>query len=76
MAASFSPLLIVAFGYPLPARIQVVLGILSAALIVALPLSSPRAGGRYRDLLTGDGPVILVVTGVVPSLCLCRAGLG
>ena len=66
MAASFLVALIVAFfGYALFARIQVVLGILSAALIVALLVITWPAVDIATALTVGDGPVILVVTGVV-----------
>lgn len=66
MAVGFLLALIVAFfGYGLFARIQLVLGILSAALIVALVAVTWRAVDLATALTVGDGPVILVVTGVV-----------
>jgi purine-cytosine permease-like protein len=66
MAVSFLIALIVAFfGYALFARIQLVLGILSAALIVALVVITWPAVNITTALTVGDGPVILVVTGVV-----------
>lgn len=66
MAASFLVALVIAFfGYALFARIQLVLGILSAALIVALIVITWPAVDIATALTAGDGPVILVVTGVV-----------
>ena len=66
MAASFLVALFVAFfGYALFARIQMVLGILSAALILALLVITWPAVDIATALTVGDGPVILVVTGVV-----------
>jgi len=66
MAVSFLVALIVAFfGYALFARIQLVLGILSAALIIALVVITWPAVDISTALTVADGPVILVVTGVV-----------
>ncbi|MFM9918230.1 cytosine permease [Lacisediminihabitans sp. H27-G8] len=66
MAAGFLLALIVAFfGYALFARIQLVLGILSAGLIVALLVITWPAVDISAALTVGDGPVILVVTGIV-----------
>ena len=66
MAASFLLALIVAFfGYALFARIQLVLSILSAVLIVALGVITWPAVDISTALTVGDGPVILVVTGAV-----------
>ncbi|MET4705576.1 cytosine permease [Frigoribacterium sp. UYMn621] len=66
MAAGFLLALIVAFfGYALFARIQLVLGILSAVLIVALLVITWPAVDISAALTVGDGPVILVVTGIV-----------
>ncbi|MBC7404013.1 MAG: cytosine permease [Microbacteriaceae bacterium] len=66
MAVTFLVALIVAFfGYALFARIQLVLGILSAALIIALVVITWPAVDISTALTVADGPVILVVTGVV-----------
>jgi len=66
MAVSFLVALIVAFfGYALFARIQLVLGILSAALIIALVVITWPAVDISTALTVADGPVVLVVTGVV-----------
>jgi purine-cytosine permease-like protein len=66
MAVSFLLALSVAFfGYALFARIQLVLAILSAVLIVALGVVTWPAVDISTALTVADGPVILVVTGVV-----------
>ena len=66
MAVSFLVALIVAFfGYALFARIQLVLGIVSAALITALVVVTWPVVDISTALTVADGPVILVVTGVV-----------
>ncbi|QNE46977.1 hypothetical protein F1C58_08740 [Glaciihabitans sp. INWT7] len=66
MAAGFLLALTVAFfGYALFARSQLVLGILSAVLIIALIAITWPAVDISAALTVGDGPVILVVTGVV-----------
>jgi purine-cytosine permease-like protein len=66
MAVGFLLALVVAyFGYALFARIQLALGILSAALIVALVVITLPMVDLTTALTVGDGPVMLVVTGVV-----------
>ena len=66
MAIGFLLALVVAyFGYAVFARIQFVLAILSAGLIVVLVAITWPAVNLTRALTVADGPVILVVTGVV-----------
>ena len=66
MAVGFLLALIVAyFGYALFARIQLVLGILSAVLIASVVVITWPAVNLTTALTVRDGPVILVVTGVV-----------
>jgi purine-cytosine permease-like protein len=66
MAVGFLLALGVAFfGYALVARVQLVLSILSAVLVVALVAVTWRAVDFAKALTVADGPVILVVTGVV-----------
>ncbi|MES2094248.1 MAG: cytosine permease [Actinomycetota bacterium] len=66
MAAGFLLALLVAFfGYALFARLQLGLGIVSAVLIAALVAITWPAVDFSTALTVADGPVILVVTGVV-----------
>ena len=66
MAVGFLLALVVAyFGYALFARIQLVLGTLSAVLIASLVVITWPAVDLSTALTVRDGPVILVVTGVV-----------
>ena len=66
MAVGFLLALVVAyFGYALFAQIQLVLGILSAVLITFLVVITWPAVDLATALTVRDGPVILVVTGVV-----------
>ncbi len=66
MAIGFLLALAVAFfGYPLFARIQLVLSVVSGALIVTLVAVTWRSVDFQKALTVADGPVILVVTGVV-----------
>jgi len=66
MAVGFLLALVVAyFGYALFARIQLVLGIVSAVLIASLVVITWRAVDLATALTVRDGPAILVVTGVV-----------
>lgn len=66
MGAGFVIALVVAFfGYSLFARIQLILGILSAGLVAALIVITWPAVDFARALTVADGPFILVVTGVV-----------
>ncbi|MDQ1606409.1 MAG: nucleobase:cation symporter, family, partial [Microbacteriaceae bacterium] len=65
-AVGFVLCLVVAFfGYPLFARIQLVLTIVSAVLIVTLVAVSWHAVDFSTALSRPDGPWILVVTGIV-----------
>lgn len=66
MAVGFLLALVVAyFGYALFARLQLVFGILSAVLIVCFIVVTWPAVDLATALTVGDGPVMLVVTGVV-----------
>ena len=66
MAVGFLLALVVAFfGYALFARIQLVVGILSAALIASFVVITWPAVDLATALTVRDGPVTLVVTGVV-----------
>ena len=66
MAVAFLLALVVAyFGYALFARIQLVFGFLSVVLIVALVVITWPAVDLATALTVRDGPVILVMTGVV-----------
>ncbi|MHC5796068.1 purine-cytosine permease family protein [Lacisediminihabitans sp. FW035] len=66
MAVGFLLALVVAyFGYALFARIQLVLGILSAVLIVAFVSVTWQSVDFAKALTVADGPIMLVVTGVV-----------
>lgn len=65
-AVGFAIAFIVAFfGYPLFARLQLVLSIVSALLIIGLLVLTWHAVDIGAALTVGDGPWILVVTGVV-----------
>ncbi len=66
MAVGFLLALVVAyFGYAIFARIQLVVGILSAALIASFVVITWPAVDLATALTVPDGPVTLVVTGVV-----------
>ncbi|MCU1414742.1 MAG: hypothetical protein JWN80_2082 [Microbacteriaceae bacterium] len=66
MAAGFIIALVVAvFGYSLFARVQLVLSIVAAVLVVGLVLVTWPSVNVTAALTVGDGPWILVVTGVV-----------
>ena len=66
MAVGFVLALIVAFfGYPLFARIQLVLSIFSGILVIGLVAITWPSVDIAKALTVGDGPWILVVTGVV-----------
>ena len=66
MAVGFLLALVVAyFGYALFARIQFVVGILSAALVASFVVITWPAVDLATALTVRDGPVTLVVTGVV-----------
>jgi len=66
MAVGFLLALIVAyFGYALFARIQFVLGTLSAVLLMAFVVVTWPEVNLSTALTVGDGPVTLVVTGIV-----------
>jgi purine-cytosine permease-like protein len=66
MAVGFLIALVVAlFGYSLFARIQLVLSVVSAVLVIGLVLITWPSVNITAALSVGDGPWILVVTGVV-----------
>ncbi len=66
MAAGFIIALLVAvFGYSLFARVQLVLAIIAAILVVGLIVVTWPSVNISTALTVGDGPWILVVTGVV-----------
>lgn len=66
MALGFLLALVVAyFGYALFARIQRIVGILSAVLIVVLVVITLPTVDLAKALTVRDGPVMLVITGVV-----------
>ncbi len=66
MAVGFIIALIVAvFGYSLFARVQLVLAIVAALLVVGLIVITWPSVNISAALTVGDGPWILVVTGVV-----------
>ena len=65
MTARVIALLVAFFGYPLFARLQLVLSIASAVLIVGLLVVTWHVVDIRAALTVGDDPWILVVTGVV-----------
>jgi len=61
----FAALAVAIFGYGLFARVQVVLSIVAAVLVIGLMVITWPYVNISRALTVGDGPWILVVSGVV-----------